>query len=102
VMPSPPPSRALSLSPSPTPSRSLPRLLPRSLALEVAMAGDPIDAERAYAFGMVNQLVEPGVDHFAGLDQLIHHPEAIGPFGVDGVARHRHLEGDVAGKHARE
>jgi len=38
----------------------LPRVLPRNIALEMAMTGDPIDAERAYRFGMVNQLVEPG------------------------------------------
>jgi enoyl-CoA hydratase len=38
----------------------LPRVLPRNIALEMAMTGDPIDAERAYGFGMVNQLVEPG------------------------------------------
>src|SRR5436305_9599127 len=38
----------------------LPRALPRNIALEIAMTGDPIDAERAYGFGMVNDLVEPG------------------------------------------
>ena len=38
----------------------LPRVLPRNIALEMAMTGDPIDAERAHGFGMVNQLVEPG------------------------------------------
>jgi enoyl-CoA hydratase len=38
----------------------LPRALPRNIALELAMTGDPIDAERAHAFGMVNVLVEPG------------------------------------------
>src|SRR5947207_4499961 len=38
----------------------LPRALPRNVALEMAMTGDPIDAGRAYGFGLVNQLVEPG------------------------------------------
>ena len=38
----------------------LPRALPRNLALELAMTGDPITAERAYHFGMVNELCEPG------------------------------------------
>src|SRR5438477_1563725 len=38
----------------------LPRVLPRNVALEMAMTGDPIDAARAYELGMVNQLVEPG------------------------------------------
>src|SRR5438270_13600306 len=38
----------------------LPRVLPRKIALEIIMTGDPIDAERAAAFGFVNDLCEPG------------------------------------------
>src|SRR4051812_33490711 len=38
----------------------LPRVLPRTLALEMIMTGDPIDAERAAHYGMVNDLCEPG------------------------------------------
>src|SRR5829696_5401191 len=38
----------------------LPRALPRNVAMELALTGDPIDAERAHALGLVNQLVEPG------------------------------------------
>jgi enoyl-CoA hydratase/carnithine racemase len=38
----------------------LPRALPRNLALEIALTGDPIDAERAYAHGLVNHLSAPG------------------------------------------
>ncbi|HZU72540.1 MAG TPA: crotonase/enoyl-CoA hydratase family protein [Acidimicrobiales bacterium] len=38
----------------------LPRVLPRAVAMEVALTGDPITAERAYALGMINELVEPG------------------------------------------
>ena len=38
----------------------LPRVLPRTIAMELALTGDPIDAERAYAFGLVNRLAEPG------------------------------------------
>lgn len=38
----------------------LPRALPHNLALEMIMTGDPIEAERAYHFGMVNDLCEPG------------------------------------------
>jgi enoyl-CoA hydratase len=38
----------------------LPRVLPRPVALEMIMTGDPIDAERAYQFGLVNDLCEPG------------------------------------------
>jgi enoyl-CoA hydratase len=38
----------------------LPRALPRNVAMELALTGDPISAERAAAFGLVNELVEPG------------------------------------------
>ena len=38
----------------------LPRLLPRNVAMEAIMTGDPLDATRAHALGLVNQLVEPG------------------------------------------
>jgi enoyl-CoA hydratase len=38
----------------------LPRRLPQNVALELAITGDPIDAERAHAFGLVNVLCEPG------------------------------------------
>jgi enoyl-CoA hydratase len=38
----------------------LPRVLPRNIAMELALTGDPISAERAYHFGLVNQLCEPG------------------------------------------
>jgi enoyl-CoA hydratase len=36
------------------------RKLPMNLAMELVLTGDPIDAERAYQFGLVNRLVEPG------------------------------------------
>ena len=38
----------------------LPRSLPRGLAMEMALTGDPIDAERAHELGLVNRLTEPG------------------------------------------
>ena len=38
----------------------LPKVLPRNLAYELALTGDPISAERAYSYGMVNVLCEPG------------------------------------------
>ncbi|MCK9248023.1 MAG: crotonase/enoyl-CoA hydratase family protein [Solirubrobacteraceae bacterium] len=40
--------------------RRLPRLLPPSLALELALTGDLITADRAYEMGAINRLVEPG------------------------------------------
>jgi enoyl-CoA hydratase len=38
----------------------LPRKLPRNIAMELVLTGDPIDAERAHHFGLVNDLCEPG------------------------------------------
>jgi enoyl-CoA hydratase len=38
----------------------LPKRLPMAIALELAMTGDPIDAERAYALGLVNKVVPSG------------------------------------------
>lgn len=38
----------------------LPRKLPFNVAMELALTGDPISAERAHHFGLVNRLVEPG------------------------------------------
>jgi enoyl-CoA hydratase len=38
----------------------LPRKLPWNVAMEMAMTGDPISAERAYQWGLVTQLTPPG------------------------------------------
>ncbi len=38
----------------------LPRRMPYHLAMELALTGEPIDAERAAACGLVNRLAEPG------------------------------------------
>jgi enoyl-CoA hydratase len=40
--------------------RRLPQRLPRALALELVLTGDPISAERGYELGLVNALTEPG------------------------------------------
>src|ERR1700728_780355 len=37
----------------------MPKRLPMAIALEMAMTGDAIDAERAYALGLVNKVVAP-------------------------------------------
>ncbi|GAA4554398.1 crotonase/enoyl-CoA hydratase family protein [Pseudonocardia xishanensis] len=39
---------------------NLPRRLPLNVAMEIALTGDPISAERAERLGLVNRLVEPG------------------------------------------
>jgi enoyl-CoA hydratase len=38
----------------------LPHALPYPLAMELALTGEPLSAERAHALGMVNRLTEPG------------------------------------------
>ncbi len=38
----------------------LPRALPRNVAMEMALTGDPIEAERACELGLVNRLADPG------------------------------------------
>jgi enoyl-CoA hydratase len=38
----------------------LPRSLPRNLAMELALTGEPIEAQRGYELGLVNRLVDPG------------------------------------------
>jgi enoyl-CoA hydratase/carnithine racemase len=40
--------------------RRLPRRVPYGLAMELALTGEPIDAERAHAAGVVDRLAEPG------------------------------------------
>jgi enoyl-CoA hydratase len=38
----------------------LPRTLPRNVAVELALTGDPINAQRGHELGLVNRLAEPG------------------------------------------
>ena len=38
----------------------LPRVLPRNVAMQLALTGEPISAERAFSLGMVNELCQPG------------------------------------------
>jgi enoyl-CoA hydratase len=38
----------------------LPQMIPRNLANELALTGDPITAQRGYELGLVNRLAEPG------------------------------------------
>src|SRR5436190_17472766 len=46
----------------------LPQRLPYGTAMELALTGDPIDAERAYELGVVNRLAEPGAAVEAALE----------------------------------
>ncbi len=46
----------------------LPRRIPYHLAMELALTGDPIDAERAFEVGLVSRLAEPGETVGAALE----------------------------------
>jgi enoyl-CoA hydratase len=46
----------------------LPAALPRNVALEMGMTGDPMPAERAHQLGLVNVLAEPGTVLTAALE----------------------------------
>jgi enoyl-CoA hydratase/carnithine racemase len=46
----------------------LPRALPRNIALELVATGDPLDAQRAYALGLVNRVVPTDEVLAAALD----------------------------------
>jgi enoyl-CoA hydratase len=64
----------------------LPRVLPRNVATELALTGDPIEAERAYALGMVNRLAEPG-EALAVALELAHAIAANGPLALAATKR---------------
>ncbi|MBU6268454.1 MAG: crotonase/enoyl-CoA hydratase family protein [Sphingomonadales bacterium] len=58
----------------------LPRLLPRPLAMEMALTGDPITAERALELGLINMVTDgPAVD---GARALAARVAACGPMAV--------------------
>jgi enoyl-CoA hydratase len=64
----------------------LPRRIPYHLAMELALTGDPIDAERAFAVGLVNRLAEPGEAVAAALE-LAAAVAANGPLALSASKR---------------
>ena len=59
----------------------LPRTLPRNLAMELALTGEPIEAERGYELGLVNRLTEPG-QALAGALELADSIASGGPLAL--------------------
>jgi enoyl-CoA hydratase len=59
----------------------LPRLIPERVAMEIALTGEPIDAERLYGYGLVNRLAEPG-DALAEATRLARAIAANAPLSV--------------------
>jgi enoyl-CoA hydratase len=59
----------------------LPRVLPRNVAMEMALTGEPILAERAHQLGLVNRLTEPG-EALAGALEVAEAIAANGPLAL--------------------
>jgi enoyl-CoA hydratase len=64
----------------------LPRRIPYHLAAELALTGDPIDAERAFAVGLVARLAEPG-ESVAAARELAATIAANGPLAIAATKR---------------
>jgi len=64
----------------------LPRRLPYAVAMELLLTGDPIDAARAAALGLVNRVVPEGGALDAALE-LAHRIAANGPLAVAATKR---------------
>ena len=64
----------------------LPRALPRNVAMEMALTGDPIEAERAHELGLVSRLTEPGEALTAALE-LADTIAANGPLALAATKR---------------
>jgi enoyl-CoA hydratase len=71
----------------------LPRTLPRNLAMELALTGDPLDAERGYELGLVNRLTESGGALAAALE-LAEAVAANGPLALRATKRILNESGD--------
>jgi enoyl-CoA hydratase len=54
------PEMKLGVLPGAGGTQRLPRLLPPAVAKQMILTGEPIDAERAWQLGLVNELAEPG------------------------------------------
>jgi enoyl-CoA hydratase len=65
----------------------LPRVLPRNIAMELALTGDPILAERGFELGLVNRLAEPG----GALDAALELAERIAQNGPLALAASKRI-----------
>ena len=71
----------------------LPTRVPRAVALELLLTGEPIDAERAAAVGLVNRLVDDG----AALDAAVALAERIAANGPLAVAATKRIVQEAPG-----
>lgn len=54
------PEMKLGVLPGAGGTQRLPRLIPVAVAKQMILTGEPMDAERAYTLGLINELAEPG------------------------------------------
>ena len=59
----------------------LPRVLPLSVAMEMVLTGDPISAEQAMQYGLINDLCQPG-EALDAARRLAHRVNVNGPLAV--------------------
>ena len=71
----------------------LPQRMPYHLAMEMALTGDPITAERGAEVGLVNRLAEPG-EAVAVARELAAAIAANGPLALDASKRILQAQGD--------
>jgi enoyl-CoA hydratase len=64
----------------------LPQRLPYGIAMELALTGDPVDAERMYELGVINRVAEPGGAVDAALE-LAARIAPNGPLALDATKR---------------
>jgi len=76
----------------------LPRMIPQAVAMEMALTGDSISAERAYSLGLLNAVCEPGEAEECAL-ALAERITANAPLAVRASRR---LVLDAAGQSDRE
>ena len=73
----------------------LPRLLPRQLAMELALTGDPITAQRAYDLGIVNRLTDgPAIEAARELARTIAENGPLAVIASKGIIRDSWLWAD--------
>lgn len=76
----------------------LPRVLPPAIAMELAVTGDTLDADRAHHFGLINDLCEPG----QAVDAALRLAERITANAPLAVRASRQLVLDAPGQSDRE
>ncbi|WP_127355733.1 crotonase/enoyl-CoA hydratase family protein [Actinacidiphila soli] len=82
----------------------LPERIPRNIALELLLTGDPLPAERAERFGLVNHLTEPGeaLTRALELAARIAHNAPLAVAAVHRVVNERTAFGDQEAFHEQD